>query len=78
LSQSSARTATIICDGTSYLLVLTQDSYNDALKAIIQKEKAEKMMTVMCSIPQLENFIDMMSFENVVYSVKVIHILSRK
>lgn len=71
LNQSSSRTATIVCDSLSYLLILTQESYNEALKAIIQKEKTEKMMTVMSSIPQLENFIDLMSFEKVVYSVKV-------
>lgn len=71
LNQSSGRTATILIENTACFLKLTSEDYHEALKAIIQKEKTEKIMSVIKSIPNMERNIDLMNLEKIVYSVKV-------
>jgi hypothetical protein len=71
LNQSSGRTATIIVDQPACFLKLTAEDYHDALKSILQREKNEKIMSVIRSIPSLERLIHSDNLEKIVYSIKV-------
>lgn len=78
LNQAISRTATIVCETEACLLLLTAEDYNEAFKIIVQREKTEKMLSIMSSIPNMESLLEKMPFESIVYSLKVSEDHSRK
>lgn len=70
LNQSGGRTASIICESQCYMFELTVEDYNEALKALIQKEKSDKYMLILQSLPTMQQKIEDISFERTVYSIK--------
>ena len=70
LNQSGGRTASIICKSPCYLFELTEDDYNESIKVIMQKEKSEKLVSIVQALPNMQECLETVSFEKIVYSIK--------
>jgi len=49
---------------------LSPEDFADAFKTLFQKEKSDKLFTLMQSLPNIQDCLEEVSFEKIVYSVK--------
>ena len=72
LTQSVGRTATIICGSECFLFELTIQDYKEALMMVVQKEKIDKISTILQSFPEIETCTESIHFDKIIYSIKEI------